>query len=336
MLLKKVIVKKSFALAALLMLCLGVAQAQLSSRSRIGDLFGIPMRPYAGAQIGILSFYGDVRPHSGHNWLTGKPGEKFDFMLEIGSEGTYAAKISFMHGIFNESQAYPWVQMEVSANPEKYSLDPNSPSYAPQYHRLSSYQEGNLNFRTNLFSIGLQGEYRIQNIPTFRNITPYVSTGFNLLIFNPYSDLSYEKGGQPVLYELDRLEDYIEYGTPPSSYLPGQITTGPRDNKYETQLSSANLYGEGKFSTVTLGIPLEVGFDFRVMPTVNLRIGSSFTFTLTDNIDGVSGKVARAATFNPELEYYDPVNRASRLQTNKSNDFFVYTYVACYFYLPFL
>lgn len=340
MLLKKVIVKKVTLPLLLVALCAGMAQAQmLSSRSRIGDLFGVPMRPYAGVQLGILSFYGDVRPNSGHNWLVGKPGEKLDFMLEIGSEGMYAAKLSFMHGVFSSAQTYLWGKVQVDANPAKYSLNPNSggvPPYSPQYYQLSSYQEGNLNFRTHLFNIGLQGEYRMKNIPNLRNIIPYISTGFNLLIFNPYSDFFYTKSGQPISYESDRLEGYMEWGNPPATNNPNQLHSSPRDGKYETQLSTANLYGEGNFSTITLGIPLEVGFDFRVMPTVNIRFGASFTFTLTDNIDGVSGKVARKATFDPTLEYDAPVNRASRLQTNKYNDFFAYSYVACYIYLPFL
>lgn len=312
---KRVIAKIIF-LLALLVTCATTTQAQLSSRSRIGDLFGIPMRPYAGFQIGILSFYGDVTRNSGHHYLTGLPAGKFDFMLEIGSEGMFSANLNFMYGMFKKGQTYPYGKVTV---PAPLDIAPTE----VQYTDLAYYEEGNLNFRTNFFSIGLQGEYRIKNIPRFRNIYPYISTGINLLIFNPYADREYNKTSGPTLYEAERLKGV---GNPQPAY----------DKVYETQLKTANLYGQGSFSTISVGFPLDIGFDFRVQSGVNIRLGSSFTFTLTDNIDGVSGKVARAATFNPELDYKAEVNRASRLQTNNIYDFYAYTYIACYIYLPFL
>lgn len=314
---KRIIVKRIFLLTLLATFATN-AQAQLSSRSRIGDLFGIPMRPYAGLQVGILSFYGDVRPHSGHNYFTGKPGVKFDFMLEMGSESEFAGKLSFMYGMFKESQAYPY---------DKVKVDPPSvtealPVVELQHYDLSTYEEGNLNFRTNFFNIGLQGEYRIKNIPGMRNVYPYISTGINLLIFNPYADRLYNKAnGTPQLYEEERIKGLHN---PAPAY----------DKKYETQLKTANLYGQGSFSTISVGFPLDIGFDFRVMPTINIRLGSSFTLTLTDYIDGVSGK--NIAAHDAALSYDAPSNRASRLQTNSINDFYAYTYVACYIYLPFL
>jgi hypothetical protein len=52
----------------------------------------------------------------------------------------------------------------------------------------------------------------------------------------------------------------------------------------------------------------------------------------------VSGKVARQAKSdqNAALSLDETTQRAARLQTNRYNDFFAYTYVACYIYLPFL
>jgi len=334
--------KKNF-LIVLIVLCSSIlAKAQVLS-----DLFGTPARSYIGLQVGTLSFYGDVRPTVGHNWLSGKPGAKLDYMLELGEDGLFAVKLGFTYGVLNDGLTRIWGSTEVPLVDDislypPYDNDPDAPNY--QYKQLSSYEEGHLNFRTNLYVVGLQGEYRIRNIPGFRSIYPYISTGVNLIIFNPQAD----RLNGDIPYEDLRLTgwQYYPYPNPdrqrpysyPDDYLwaPGQLPTADRDQIYETDLKTANLYGQGSFSGITVGFPLEVGVDFRVMPNVNIRLGTSFTFTLTDNIDGVSGQIARSAKFNPALGYDAPVNRASRLQTNKYNDFYAYTYAACYIYLPFL
>ncbi|MDR0712292.1 MAG: hypothetical protein LBF67_08120 [Prevotellaceae bacterium] len=289
------------------------------------------IRPYGGLNVGILSFYGDVRPHSGHHWLSGYPGAKLDLMLEVGQAGSVGAKVGFMYAYLKESQ--------------KYSYDittPNSETIPPNLlpSKLFLYEEGNLNFRSNLFNIALQGEYRIRAIPGLQDIYPYVSIGVNILFFNPHAD---RVGADGETYEKKRLKNYIE-----ADY--SYILHPAYDKKYETNLKSANLYGQ-KISTVTVGFPFEAGFDFRVLPDVNIRFGTSFTLTLSDDIDGVNGKIARkgqsdqSAALNPAAPtattyWSDPAyiktQRAARLQTNRYNDFYAYTYVACYIYLPFL
>ncbi|MDR0711322.1 MAG: hypothetical protein LBF67_03115 [Prevotellaceae bacterium] len=302
-----------------------------SSKSAIGDWLGLEVRPYGGLSMGILSFYGDVRPNSGHHWFIGYPGTKLDLLLEIGELGEFGAKMGFMYAYLKNSQQY-------SSNvlvPNKETL----PSSLPPY--LSLYEEGNLNFRSNLFNIALQGEYRIRIIPGLQNIYPYVSTGINILFFNPYAD---RIGADGKKYEEKRLKNYQDAG-----FDLNQVGYANYDKKYETNLKSANLYGQ-KMSTVTVGFPLEAGVDFMVLSAVNIRFGTSFTFTLSDNIDGVSGKTARrgksdqtaALALDPAGATYwnnpahEQTQRAARLQTNRYNDFFAYTYVACYIYLPFL
>jgi hypothetical protein len=300
-----------------------------SSKSAIGDWLGMDVRPYGGLSTGILSFYGDVRPNSGHHWLTGYPGIKLDLMLEFGDLGELGAKMGIMYAYLKNAQKY-----------EGSVTVPNSetlPSTLPR--NLAFYEEGNLNFRSNLFNIALQGEYRVRIIPGLQGIYPYISTGINFLFFNPYAD---RIGANGVLYEAKRLNDYQASG-----FTLGCPLDVAYDKKYETKLKSANLYGQ-KIGTVTVGFPVEVGFDFRVLPTVNIRFGTSFTFTLSDNIDGVSGKAARKAksdqnaalSLAPAGYWSNPAylqtQRAARLQTNRYNDFFAYTYVACYIYLPFL
>ena len=353
---------KKIYLIALIVLCHSIAEAQ--SRSSRSSLFGTSTRSSIGLQAGVLSFYGDVRPTVGHNLISGQPGARLDYMLELGEDGLFAVKLNFMYGWLKDGQARIWGSTEVDGgyldNDGNFlypfdkdvaleTLYPNTDDQR-QYYQLSSYEEGNLNFRTTLYVAGLQGEYRVRNIPGFRNIYPYISAGVSVVIFNPFADRSFVNAdGEDVLYETERLNGWAWYQYPnpeamrpykQEDYLnaPGQLNTPPRDKKYETQLSKANLYGQGSFSTITVGFPLEVGFDFRVMPNINIRLGTSLTFTLTDYIDGVSGKDARAAQgkFDKMLDYSAPINRASRLQTNKYNDFYAYTYAACYIYLPFL
>ncbi|MDR0415693.1 MAG: hypothetical protein LBH84_09850 [Prevotellaceae bacterium] len=303
----------------------------LSSRSAIGDWLGLDIRPYGGLSVGILSFYGDVRPYNGHHWLSGYPGAKLDLSLEIGQLGELGAKFGFMYAYLKESQTSPFGVLVHNHEALPNSLPPN----------LAFYEEGNLNFRSNLFNIALQGEYRIRVIPGLRDIYPYISTGINILFFNPYADRMDADG---VTYEKKRLDNYNP-SNPPLN--PNDAFWPVRDKKHETKLKSAKLYNQN-ISTVTIGFPIEVGFDFKVLPTVNIRFGTSFTITLSDNIDGVSGKAARKGRLDQNTALnnlgnsywndsnYEQTRRAARLQANGYNDFFAYTYVACYVYLPFL
>ncbi|MDR1416865.1 MAG: hypothetical protein LBJ57_05555 [Prevotellaceae bacterium] len=274
-----------------------------------------------------------MRPKNGHHWFSGYPEAKLDLALEIGRRGEFGAKFGFMYGYLKESQTHSFDEL----------LPQHSSSRPPN---LAIYEEGNLNFRSNLFGITLQGEYRIRTIPGLQDVYPYVSTGINILFFNPYADRIDVDG---VEYEAKRLGQNSSMNLPPTQLRlnPNDIFWPVRDKKYETKLRAASLYGQ-RMSMVTVGFPIEVGVDFKVLPNVNIRFGTSFTFTLSDDIDGVSGKVARkgksdqnAAIGRESNSYwtnsaYEPTQRAARLQTNGYNDFFAYTYVACYIYLPFL
>lgn len=302
-----------------------------SSQSAAGDWLGVEVTPYGGLSAGILSFYGDVRPTSGHHWLVGYPGVKLDLLLELGDKGAFGAKMGFMYACLKSAQRHGYNAMTPNSEALPGSLPPN----------LFLYEEGNLNFRSNLFGIALQGEYRVRIIPGLDNIYPYVSTGISILFFNPYAD---RIGADGKSYEEKSLNDYRSSG-----YDPTLLQQPPYDKKYETNLKAANLYGQ-EMRTVAAGFTLEAGVEFRVLPEVSIRFGTSFTLTLSDNIDGVSGQAARrgksdqnaALSLDPTGATYwsNPAQaqtrRAARLQTNEYNDFFAYTYVACYIYLPFL
>ncbi|MDR1226948.1 MAG: hypothetical protein LBK47_08650 [Prevotellaceae bacterium] len=312
--------KKIFLALLLIVTCGTFAYGQrsvVSSRSKLGDLFGVPMKPYAGFGIGLLSFYGDLTPTTAHNWFTGYPAGRVNFSLEIGSQGLWLAHFNVMGGLIREQQNYggKGIEVDVFQN-SNWTKD-----------LLGNHPEGHLNVSAALWSFGLMGEARLPYvIPREYNIRPYFAVGLSLLYFNPKSDRYYVDNGDQTPYD-EFYED-----NRPVSY----------DKKYETVLRDSNLYGAGQFSRITLGIPLEAGIDFRITPTVNIRLGTSFTFTLSDYIDGISGKEARAARSlvskypTTLIAPTEQQQRAARLQTNHSNDFFAYTYISFQFYLPFL
>ncbi|MGL4956126.1 MAG: hypothetical protein ACRC9X_03000 [Bacteroidales bacterium] len=296
--------------------------------SILSDLFGVPITSYAGLQVGITGFYGDLR---NSHWMAGDNTIKGEFMTDIGQDKTFGGKLSVMFGQFSQKTSGLSHTGAVEANSELYPQEMH-----PLRYVLGGYEEGNLNFRTRFFEIGLQGEYRLNHLSIFRTIYPFFSTGVNLIIYNPYADrskLNYD--GNPVLYETLRLGGTLE---------DMQRNQPVCDGDYETQLKTAQLYG-AKIKGVTVGFPLEIGFDLRVLPMVHIRCGTSFTFTCSDNIDGVAGKVARAARATQETalaenaaHYWatatDAQQRAARLPTNRANDFYSHTYVACYIKLP--
>lgn len=297
-----------------------------SRSSSSGEIFGIPIKPYAGVSVGINSFYGDVKPKS-HNWLSGNVGAKLNLSAELGSEGIFSAHFNVMYQYLKQSQRFDF-NKGVMVGVGNESNPGNIINIARTY-------EGNLNFRTHMWSIGIMGEYRHPFIfPRENNIRPFVGVGLSLLIFNPKSDRYFiNAAGEPNSYENYYKDSY----------------SAPYDHKYESAIRDSNLYGQGRFANTTLGIPIELGFEFRVIPnTLHIRLATSFTITLSDYIDGVGGKVARKARStqqqmfdeyiaDPSIGFNVPekVERAARLQTNKSNDFYAFTYISFQFYLPF-
>lgn len=162
----------------------------------------------------------------------------------------------------------------------------------------------NLNFKTGITTFGINLHYDFKPfIKKGSLITPFISIGLENVQFNSKTDLYYTKNGEQFKYKYasdgtirDNLNNIIH-----------------RDYNYETDLRDLNLYGLGSYNQSTLAIPVDAGLDFAVSDRVTMRLGYSFNYTFTDNIDNISYKAKTG------------------LKGNNLNDMFGYSYLSLHF-----
>jgi hypothetical protein len=211
-------------------------------------------KPVIGFGAGIVNFYGDVK----NNFINPMVGN-YAFRINV---STYIDKKRNFLGNFALYTG---------------SLTGNERSFRnPQR---------NLNFRSEIISFGINGEYNFGHI--FRKgeavFRPFISAGIEVIAFNSKGDLL-DAEGRPYYYWSDgtiRDVDEIYKNTVPNNILT-------RDWIFETDLREQNLYNLGDYNRRTFAFPVDIGIDFRVNPRVKMRLGTSGHFTFTDLIDNVS------------------------------------------------
>lgn len=163
----------------------------------------------------------------------------------------------------------------------------------------------NLNFRSEIISFGINGEYNFGHI--FKNedavIHPFISAGVEVIAFNSKGDLL-DSEGRPYYYWSDgsiRDIDEIDKNSIDNVVLY-------RDWNFETDLREQNLYNLGNYNRTTFAFPVDIGIDFRVNSRVKMRLATSGHFTFTDLIDNVSWQ-------------------GEGIVGNKRNDHFTFTYL---------
>ncbi len=144
----------------------------------------------------------------------------------------------------------------------------------------------NRNFSSDIITFGLNVHYDFRHIIKKSPVRPFVSAGLENISFNSKTDLI-DKEGNKYFYWTDGT---LRNSSETLPLQPNKIIT--RDYKYETDLRSFN---NGDYSQNTFAIPIDIGFDFAVSDRVNLRVGQSYHFTLTQNIDGIGSKNANPA-----------------------------------------
>ena len=117
-----------------------------------------------------------------------------------------------------------------------------------------AHPERYLRFESDVFDFAIAAEYTVLNLDKFP-ITPYVSAGVGVVVFNPYSE--------DVLGQRQNLVELATEG----QGIPG--------------------YGE-KYSTAALEFPLGVGLKGRINKEVSLSLDFNYRITKTDYLDDVS------------------------------------------------
>lgn len=222
-------------------------------------------KPVVGFGVGVMNFYGEVHDNV-RGPVTGPLGYKLNIATFLDQKHMFKTNFFILLGSLTGNERSP-----------------------------SSDTTRNWNFKSDIFSIGLNVHYDFGHLIKFTDknfIRPYISLGIENLQFNSKTDLY---SVNPTTKE-DVKYNYWSDGTIRDRL--GKIMS--RDYTYETDLRDLNRNGLGSYSQNTFAIPLDIGVDMRITDRVNLRIGSSWHYTFTDNIDDVSssGKIRKGDKLN--------------------------------------
>lgn len=143
----------------------------------------------------------------------------------------------------------------------------------------------NLNFETDLYSFGLNVEYRFGHFfPSTSLVRPYVSLGVENLNYSAKGDLE-DASDRPYHYWSDgTIRDLIE--TTPDPSLARILY---RDYQYETDLRAHEMgLGLGNYNQSSFGIPAGLGLHFKIDRRAFFSLGVSYHYTFTDVLDNVA------------------------------------------------
>lgn len=234
-------------------------------------------KPVVSFSYGVLSFHGDVT-NSMNSPVVGNSAVKVNMATFIDKKQHFVANFNFMVGRLNGNE---------------YS-----------YSDISR----NLNFETELYSIGLNIEYRFGHLfPATSLVRPYVSLGLENLNFSAKGDLK-NISDMPYYYWSDGTIRDLDEGT------PGLSNVIYRDYVYETdlRLRESQEFGLGNYSQTTFGIPVGLGLHFRIDRRAFFSLGMSYHYAFTDVLDNVA---------------YEGTN----IQGAKGNDSYIFSHLSLHF-----
>ncbi|MVT07408.1 type IX secretion system protein PorG [Chitinophaga tropicalis] len=145
--------------------------------------------------------------------------------------------------------------------------------YSDTYNTNEFQHRRNLSFNTNVFELGLQGDFnffRFEPGSRYYRFTPYFTGGGSLFYFNPYAYLN------GVKYNLQPLR---------------------------TEGQGSAMYPDRKpYSLMAFAFTLGGGFKYNLSRKVNVGLEALYRFAQTDYLDDVSTTYAGTAVFPPDAE----------------------------------
>lgn len=144
----------------------------------------------------------------------------------------------------------------------------------------------NENFESEIRLGGIQLYYDFKHlVPAHHFVRPWISTGIEGFEFLSKTDLK-DKNGETYHYWSDgtirnKAEDAFDSKTAKRLY---------RDYEYETDIRELNADGKGKYPERSWAIPIGAGVLFHISEKVQLKLGTTFHFSFTDEIDGISSE----------------------------------------------
>jgi len=214
-------------------------------------------KPVIGLGVGWMTFLGDVNDNY-TRLINGSPSYKLNVNTFL--DKNHYQKLNFF-GIYGSMQAS---------------------------HRdvTSTLEEDNLNFKSELFTLGVNYEYNFGNFFNQKKprVRPFISLGVEAINFNSKGDFRDANGNYYNYWKDGTIRDFPE--THPNAINAIEIY---RDNVYETNLKA--IYDErygGTYQQIAVGFPVDFGFDFAITNRAVVRFATSLHITINDYFDNVT------------------------------------------------
>ncbi|MBI1266213.1 MAG: hypothetical protein GC193_02155 [Cryomorphaceae bacterium] len=245
-------------LSLVIALCMTISlQAQIDSTvqeyiptEEAPAMAAFKLKPRLGIGIGSLMFIGDMgRDNRGYH-----PG---------------SADMAYTLDITNELTSY---------------LDARLYTMFGTIHIDENTDPRRLNMQSQIRSGGFSLSYNFGNfLPRNRMAEPFISAGIEAFEFLSKTDL-YDAQGNMYNYWDDGTIRSIDQSAENAS----DAIMLQRDYVYETDLRNQNLDGLGPYRERSIAIPVGVGVQFYMTDRFRGRLGTSYHFTMTDNVDNLS------------------------------------------------
>jgi len=212
-------------------------------------------KPVVSFSYGVLNFRGDVR-NSYYSAAVGNPAGMVNVATFIDRQHHFIANFNFMLGRLNGDEYF---HGDISRN---------------------------LNFQTDLYSIGVNTEYRFGHfLPATFLVRPYLSLGVENVNFSSKGDLKDENETTYHYWSDGTIRDVDESGAGPGNIMH-------RDYVFETdlRLREQQEFGLGDYSQRTIAFPAGLGAHFRINDRAFFTLGITCHYTLTDVLDNVAFK----------------------------------------------
>lgn len=212
-------------------------------------------KPIVSVGFGALTFWGDVHNPGRLDPTIGNKAVNVDILRTLNPQFKFGFR--FLYGTLNGTT----------------------------YDELNPKKQ--FNFQSRLMAFGTNVSYNFSNFDFIgknenRVLTPFVSLGLEMINFDTWGDLKAANGSE-YYYWADGT-------TRNKSDLPsngqGSVVLY-RDHNYETSLKDKNIDGIKSQLPVSVGIPIDFGFDFTISQKATFRIGSSMHITFSDRIDDI-------------------------------------------------
>lgn len=142
----------------------------------------------------------------------------------------------------------------------------------------------NINFQSEIRTGGIHLMYNFDNLlKPKRNISPFISLGFESFEFLSKTDL-YDAKGNKYHYWSDGSIRNVDETSP----LKDNAITLIRDYTYESDIRELNIDDFGKYPERSFAVPVGVGAILHMSDRMNFQVGSTLHFTFTDFIDGIT------------------------------------------------